>query len=262
MIKSDGARFKDELLSVLSFYSNDKVMLSDPDKRRWWNALSDFDINSVVAAFDLHSKRSKFKPKPADIIEILASNDGRPEVEEAWAIAINFTDEDDTIVWTEEISAAWTLAAPILAVGDKVGARMAFKQYYERLLVQARESRLEVNWRVSLGNDPSRRNDALMLAKDKGLITDKTVNNLLLESDSEGVKIIGLLTHDNESDAIPAGYKEHIEEIRKQIADAVELSADKRQKEREEANKIDDDRRAVLEEQERLLKAARDNYES
>lgn len=66
---------------------------------------------------------------------------GRPGANEAWATALTALDERNTIVWTEEMAQAWELARPLAVGGDEIGARMAFKDAYERLVRTAREER-------------------------------------------------------------------------------------------------------------------------
>ncbi len=53
-------------------------------------------------------------------------------------------DESTSVVWTDEMCQAWGVAAPLLEDGDKVGARMAFKESYARLIEEARQHRAEI----------------------------------------------------------------------------------------------------------------------
>lgn len=116
-------------------------------------------------------QRGRFVPTPADVIaqiEGLAADDGRPGAEEAWAIACRSTDEGDTIVWTQETAEAFGIAKAVLAAGDEVGARMAFREAYGRLVDAARARRVAVNWSASIGTDPARRQCAINAAVDAG----------------------------------------------------------------------------------------------
>lgn len=80
---------------------------------------------------------------------------GHPGAEEAWAMCPR--SEGQTVVWTEEMSGAFFVALPILDDGDSIGARMAFKETYQRLVQAARDKRAAPVWSISLGHDASGR---------------------------------------------------------------------------------------------------------
>ena len=63
-------------------------------------------------------------------------------------------DESETVVWTDQVAEAAAVARPILEAGDDVGARMAFRDAYERIV---RERVDEPRWFPSLGSDAGRR---------------------------------------------------------------------------------------------------------
>lgn len=111
----------------------------------------------------------KLSPKVVlDRLEVLA---GRLAPNEAWAHAIRAQDERNTVVWTDEMRAAWQVAAPIMDARDKVGARMAFIDAYGRLVAEAREARRLPVMVVSIGWDVSQRAAALDQAVTQGLLT-------------------------------------------------------------------------------------------
>ncbi|MFO6263193.1 hypothetical protein ACLBVP_33780, partial [Pseudomonas aeruginosa] len=63
----------------------------------------------------------------AAVLRHVESADGRPEPNEAWAIALQSFDEAETVLMTPEIQQAAVVAAPLMkGRGDRVGARMAF----------------------------------------------------------------------------------------------------------------------------------------
>lgn len=105
----------------------------------------------------------------AAIIERLPSANAHLTGNEAWALALNSTDEQETVVWTPEIARAFAMARPVLNGGDKVGARMSFLAAYERELADAKAEARQPEWQVSLGHDPQRReivlNDAVSAGK-------------------------------------------------------------------------------------------------
>lgn len=97
----------------------------------------------------------------AAILERLPKRNSHLGGNEAWALALASTDEAETVVWTEEISRAFAAASPIMAEGDKVGARMAFLEAYDRAVTEAKAQGRAPNWFPSLGHDPERRRLAL-----------------------------------------------------------------------------------------------------
>ena len=129
--------------------------------------LAEYDRNQVMSALRKCRLELKGRLTMAAIIERL--DDGRPGAEEAWAM-IPF-DEATSAVWTTEMSQAFGVAIRLIDAGDMVGARMAFKETYQRMVSQARDKGELVEWTVTLGHDPSRRDAALMDAVEKGRLT-------------------------------------------------------------------------------------------
>ena len=89
---------------------------------------------------------------------------GRLLPAEAYALALSSSDEQSTVVWTNEIAEAWAVAAPLLRAGDKFGARQAFIESYARITGEARAIRRLPNVQVSLGHDQEGRVRALQEA--------------------------------------------------------------------------------------------------
>lgn len=104
-------------------------------------------------------------------------DDGRPNVEEAWAMLPR--DEAETVVWTEEMAEAYGVCSALLAEGDSVAARMAFKEKYSALLAQARAEFKPVRWSATLGTDKAAREDALKLAVETGKLSADHARKLL-----------------------------------------------------------------------------------
>jgi hypothetical protein len=137
----------------------------------------------------------------AAIIDRTNAADGRPDRDEAWSIALAGADEFDTVVMTEEIRKAMTASAPILRLGDKVGARMAFISAYDRHVSEARKAGEEANWTVSLGFDADRRKIAVEGAVRSGLLSapqaEREIQRLGLDAPQVtpgGQAIAGLIT--------------------------------------------------------------------
>lgn len=153
-----------------------KGIVTEGQKAMFFRALSDVSLAAVRAGLDAHVKdpvRGRFMPMPADVlgqIEGLVADDGRPGAEEAWASALNAEDEYATVVWTSEAAEAWAVASTVLRAGDEVGARMAFKEVYIRLVAEARRARRAPHWLSSLGFDSERRAVALEAAVARGIL--------------------------------------------------------------------------------------------
>lgn len=153
------------------------------------------------------------------VFERLEQSDGRPTSDEAWAIALDARDEALTVVWNDEICEAFALARPVLEAGDKIGARMAFRDAYERVIRNRREAGKTPAWSASLGWDSSQRTSALMKAESIGLLSS-TVVAALLPAPSGGVIERALFGH--ESVHGPKDVVSRCVELKQQIVDANE----------------------------------------
>lgn len=123
----------------------------------WLRVLEPYSLEQVSAALSAHMRESKFPPVPADVVTRMPKAiDDRPAADEAWAIAIRSADERETVVWTQEIAEAWAIASPVFD-GDEIGARMAFKAAYARIVERNRGANLAPQWVVSQGFDAQRR---------------------------------------------------------------------------------------------------------
>ena len=151
-------------------------VLSAEAKALFFAALAEHPYELVRRAAFAHLKdpaKGGFPLLPAHIEAHIAAakgGDGRPGAEEAWSIAVRAMDETETVMMTGEIAEAWGGVKAIFAAGDEVGARMAFKEIYSRLVSQARVDRKTVAWWPSLGSDLERRQLAMKKAVRDGLI--------------------------------------------------------------------------------------------
>lgn len=139
----------------------------------WIEFLKPYPLQLIRRSLADHCSSSEFAPVAAVIAKRCKELDGRPTADEAWAVALQSVDEAETVVWTTETAQAFYACKPVLIAGDKVGARMAFRDAYNRFVAEARTSRIPVKWDVSLGSDAQRRDVALMTAQAAGLITWK-----------------------------------------------------------------------------------------
>ena len=119
---------------------------------------------AVMRALDRCRKELKTRLTLAAVLERVEEEDGRPGADEAWSIALASADESETVVWTDEMAQAFGVAQPVLEARDKVGARMAFRDAYERIVRDARAAGAPCRWVVSIGHDAERRAVALQAA--------------------------------------------------------------------------------------------------
>ena len=190
MRESDFLRFVELLDATCSLLSRGAYKPDATQATMFFRALAAHDLATVRMAFDAHVKdpvRGRFVPLPADIVAQIAGQtetDGRPGAEVAWATAVLGADEQETIVWTAETAAAWAIAKPVFDLGDEVGARMAFKEAYARLVTEARADARLPTWSASVGFDPARRERSLKAAVSAGLLGAPEVAGLLPPPDA------------------------------------------------------------------------------
>lgn len=123
--------------------------------------LSTYPRAVLAAALSRVRTEHTGKLTPKAIIDRIDEAMGRPAANEAWATALTALDERNTVVWTGEMQQAWAVAQPLAAGGDLIGARMAFKDAYERLVRTAREERRTPVVTVSIGWDAEGRTTAI-----------------------------------------------------------------------------------------------------
>lgn len=124
---------------------------SEPAARVFVQDLSRFPEDAVMKALARCRREVKGVLTIQDVVSRL--DDGRPGVEEAWS-QMPF-DESQSVVWTDEMAEAFGIARGLLDEGDRVAARMAFKEAYTRMVGAARDAGKPVRWTPSLGFDKS-----------------------------------------------------------------------------------------------------------
>lgn len=180
MQPTENEKFSRMLIGIFEVYS--RPAPSAEAQAVWWRVLRSYALSDVSQALGTYTRAEpKFPPTPAQILALMGEGQGddRPTADEAWAIALGACDEADTVVWTEETAKAFEAARPVLDLGDKVGARMAFKGAYERLVDVARREGRPKSVRASLGWDLDRRAAALSAAVTAGLLPAPEVAGLL-----------------------------------------------------------------------------------
>lgn len=168
-----------------------KVMASD--------LISEYSDESILQALVRCRRELSGRLTQQSIIERINQADGRPGANEAWGIALSAFDEAQTVVLNDEITEAMGAARPVMDSGDDVGARMAFRDAYERIVRNNRTSGAQPKWYPSLGHDPLLRVDAIKAAEERGLLTHSQACAYLpapitAEEQQRGAAIAGLLT--------------------------------------------------------------------
>ena len=184
----------------------------------WWDMLKPYPLRVVGMAFAAYcDENGEFAPVPAGIAKRCKLMDGRPTDDEAWAIALTSRNEEDTVVWTAETAEAFAICSPVFP--DEVGARMAFKDAYNRLVGAARIAGRPAVWNVSLGWDGRKREAAIEKATAAGLLPAPTAHALLPHYIGEDGKAI--------TETCPEGLIRLKEEMAK-IGDAHAAAAERR----------------------------------
>lgn len=113
--------------------------------------LSGYAEARVLRALERCRRELKHRLTLADIVQRLEEDDGRPGAEEAWARCLPAFDEAETAVLSGEMLEAMRAARPLLAERDKIAARMAFKEVYEKAVKVSRAENRPLEWQISLG---------------------------------------------------------------------------------------------------------------
>lgn len=145
--------------------------------------LADIGQDRLAVAFRRARYELKWFPKLAELRDLagalgVASGDGRPGPEEAWArMPKGERMEDDSVVWCDEERAAYGACRSLLLDGDLIGARMAFKERYEKELAEARGQGRPIQWSISAGYDMEQRISTLASAvQEKRISLDGALN--------------------------------------------------------------------------------------
>lgn len=172
---------KKEFASIVS--ATLKTYRIEPDAdvlRLWWGVLQRFTIEQVRNGFSAYvgSKGADFI-LPTHIVGAIEANepDGRVGAEEAWAMYPH--DEASSAVITNEMAEAMQIAQGIYDDGDRVGARMSFKEAYSRIIAQNKLNGIAPKWFASLGHSKEGREAALKDAVAKGRLTQDHATSLL-----------------------------------------------------------------------------------
>lgn len=164
---------------------------SEPAAKAIVAKLLTYPLPAVLNALDKCQTEVTGRLTLAAIVERI--DDGRPSADEAWSTAIQAADESATVVWTSETAKAYWAAASLLEQGDKVGARMAFRERYVREVSNARQEGRQVRLEATLGYDPVLREQAITQAAELNQIGYEHAKAMLPNLDEIAPEILALI---------------------------------------------------------------------
>jgi hypothetical protein len=250
MEKTDFKQFCDAWAITQEIGANGKIY-SKGAMVSIFEAFDSFSFDIVNSAIKAHGLKNKFAPTQADILAILGSgNQQHLGADEAWAIALASMDEAETVVMTDEIMQALAIAWEVYSDGDGVGARMAFRSAYERIMQGAGKP----VWRVTLGHDPGRREEAVRKAVEQGLLPKTEIAKYRLEKPVGTFKQLAIAATEKAKQIEPDKSDEILRNLRelKAMLKPAEDPATVRERERFE---FEEHRKAELARVEEKLKA-------
>jgi len=166
--------------------------------RAYEDILAPYGKDKVFRAIERVSRTHKFRtfPLPADFIEAIEAEnpDGFLSGNEAWAKALGLSDESKSAVICPEILEAWSACRAIFQSGDEVGARVCFRDAYDRAVARAKERGGLARWYLSEGFDPEHRAAVAREAVEQGILPRAAVSNLLQQdTTAEGRALISMV---------------------------------------------------------------------
>ena len=149
--------------------------------------LKQYPVETVIEALNKLRRESKGRLTLAAIVEKIEelNPDGRPKADEAWAMIPQ--DEYASSVMTQEMAEAMGIAQSLLDDGDKIGARMAFRDAYNRIVDANKRNGVQVSWFPSLGWEKSGRIPVLAEAVRLGRLTQDHVLRLVAPEEIDTV---------------------------------------------------------------------------
>jgi hypothetical protein len=162
--------------------------------KTYWGVMEKYPIEQIEHAAKRHLELGRFFPTPAELIALIpqAQANQHIDADEAWSIVLASFDEAETVVMTQQMLEARAVAWSVWSSGDEIGARMAFKAAYKRLIATPEKP----VWRVVAGWDANRRLPAVEKAKQMGwLASDYKLNAHLLPAPTAQTTVAALLEH-------------------------------------------------------------------
>lgn len=149
--------------------------------------LMNYELDDVLNALNRCRKELSGRLTLAEIVKRIDT--GWVSADEAFnAIVQGWQDERVSIITTETALEASGEAYELFRIGDKTGARMAFKNAYERLVAEKKSRFEKAKWTISQGLDKEHFIATVNQAVQKGLISKQSAL-LMLPSGIERVEI-------------------------------------------------------------------------
>lgn len=162
---------------------------SEGAARMFVHDLAGFDEQAVMKALARCRREVKGILTIQDVVSRI--DDGRPGVEEAWAMLP--LDEAQSVVWSAEMAEAFGVARGLIDDGDRVAARMAFKETYTRLVGESRDAGKAVSWSPSLGHDKRGQEAVLAEAVAKGRLSYEHAQSIAPQLAPPAANILALV---------------------------------------------------------------------
>jgi hypothetical protein len=222
MLENEKRLFSDLMDAVLPIY---RMEASKETKRLWWEVLKRHGMADVSAAFSEHVSKNGKGITPADINNLIAAAnpDGRPGADEAWAM-LPYQDEAASVVMTDEMAEAFGIAQE---VDDKNGARMAFRDAYNRIVERNKRAGIQPRWFASLGHDQQGREIVLQEAVRLGRIGQSYAAGLLPPPVTDGGHAVlalvasnGVLTDESSTEVDREKARQRMSEIKAMLGGA------------------------------------------
>jgi len=189
---------KDEFLKCMALLKAefpDEKPVEGARREMWWSALGSYPDGVLMAAVTRHIRNSSFFPHLNDLLKgcDAQTDGGWLGVEEAWALMPK--SEHESAMLTDEIAQAIAVAAPLIESGDRVAARMAFKDCYTRLVERAKLEGRQPRYFPSYGSDKHGAVAMLAKAVQVGQIPLERALEWKPEHATEIVKMAGVRNH-------------------------------------------------------------------
>jgi len=176
--------------------------------------LGNYQVAAVITALTRCRRELTGRLTLAAVLERIESADGRPTANEAWGIALSGYDEAMTIITNQEINAAMSVARPIMDAGDEVGARMAFRDSYERTVTENRNQGVNPEWYPSMGSDKRMRASIVAGAIERGMLSMSYFAELPAPVQGDGRGVVAFLENKEEPRDLSPKARQKLQEIR------------------------------------------------
>lgn len=179
MEREESPKMKPELIQQIAItWELCGGTLSEGAKDHLVNRLENYDPVKVSRALSRCEDECRGRITIANVISRI--DDGHLGADEAWALMPH--GEDDTVVWTTPMMEAYSISKDLLP--DKVAARMAFKEAYNRGVQRMKEvtgPNDKPIWWISAGHNEAQRGRIVKDAFHRGRISINYVERFLPE---------------------------------------------------------------------------------